>query len=143
MKNILVASLILLFMLGVSIGQVKQKGISVKLPSTSNAMPVPAADKADALVVTIIQDGSVYFGVERVASDRLVEMAKAVIDKRSDKTVYVKADARSPYSVMATVLDALAGAHASGVTFLTDKKEPAQPGSIVPPKGFELEFVGR
>ena len=37
-----------------------QRGVSVQLAVTSNAVAVPNADKQDALVVALTADGSVY-----------------------------------------------------------------------------------
>lgn len=141
MKYVLVVFLATVAASSISAAQAKQKGISVNLPSTRNAVLVPAADKEDALVVAIAQDGSVYFGVEKIPSARLTERAKEVTAKRSDKTVYVKADVRAPSSELVAVLDAFAGAGASRIALLAEQQGVREVGDVVPPAGLELRFV--
>ncbi len=141
MKNMLVVLLVTVVASSVSFAQVKQKGTSVHLPSMRNAVPIPAADKEDALVVAINQDGSVYFGVEKVPSARLAERAKEVMGKRPDKTVYVKTDVRAPSSELVAVLDAFAGAGVVTIAFLGEQQEAVEVGGVVPPTALELKFV--
>jgi len=40
-----------------------QKGISVESPITTSTMPVPDADEASALIVSFVDDGSMYFDI--------------------------------------------------------------------------------
>src|SRR5262245_53477984 len=86
-----------------------QRGISVDLPIAGNAVPVPSADKEDALVVTVTRDGSVFFGVDKVNPTVLGETVRGALSGRTDKTLYIKADARTPYANVVTVVDALRG----------------------------------
>jgi len=143
MKYVLVVCLLAMAALNISLGQVKTKGVNVKLPSATNARALPAADRPDALVVAIGQDGVIYFGVEQVPLADLPEKAQETISKRRDKTVYVKSDARGSSSELVAVLDAFAGARASVVVLLTNPREPAQSGTVVRPTGLQLKFVDR
>src|SRR5215469_10912446 len=43
-----------------------QVGISIQMPVTGNAVPMPEADQQDALVVTVTGDGSPYLGINQV-----------------------------------------------------------------------------
>jgi biopolymer transport protein ExbD len=43
-----------------------QRGVSVQLVVTSNAVAVPNADQPDALVVALTADGSIYLRANRV-----------------------------------------------------------------------------
>ena len=60
-----VALLIALFVVTRCAAQNLQAGISVNLPIVSNAAPVPDADKEDALIVTVTENGDTYLGVDR------------------------------------------------------------------------------
>ena len=51
-----------------SSGQAMQKGISVHMPSCSNATAVPEADKEDALIATVVADGKLYLGTQAVSN---------------------------------------------------------------------------
>lgn len=115
-----------------------QKGISVQLPDTSNAVAVPSADKEDALVVAVTRDGRVYLRTDLISPADLADKIKSELATRADKRLYVKADARTPYANIVTVLDA---AHTSGVqgfTLLTDQRRPSEAGKLVAPTGLEM-----
>ena len=119
-----------------------RKGISVALPVTSNAASVPRADKEDAVVVTITDKSEMYFGVNPILASDLPELVKEALATRTDKVVYIKADARAPYASVVKVLDSLRKADVEGVTLLTAQGEPQKPGVPAPPKGLEMQVVG-
>jgi len=72
--------------------QALQKGISVELPVTSNAAPMPAADNEDAWIVTVAADGRTYFGTDPVTPAGLEGAMKSRPRNREQK-LYIKADA--------------------------------------------------
>jgi biopolymer transport protein ExbD len=119
----------------------KQRGITVDLPPTSNAVAVPDADKEDALVVTVTHDGSVYLGVNLTSNATLAEKVRNVLSDRSQKTLYIKADARTPYVSLVRILDSVRTAGVQGVTLLTAQRNSENPGTLVPPKGLEMFIV--
>jgi biopolymer transport protein ExbD len=119
----------------------KQKGITVDLPPTSNAVAVPGADKDDALVVTVTPDGSVYLGVNLTSPATLADKIRDVLSNRSPKTLYIKADARTAYASLVRVLDAVRTAGVQQVTLLTAQRDSQSPGTLVPPKGLEMLIV--
>src|SRR5260370_35226161 len=67
-----------------STAQAMQKGISVELAHTSSAVPVPDADKQDALIVTVTETGGFYFGIDPVAPGSPAENLKG---RRADQTL--------------------------------------------------------
>lgn len=113
-----------------------QRGISVQLAPATNAEAMPEADDPNAWIVTITADGIRYLGTDPATSEGLYYKMKAR-SRKLPKKLYVKADARAPYS---SVERALAGAHAffESVVLLTAHPEPARPGSIVAPQGLEV-----
>ncbi len=118
-----------------------QRGISVQLPATSNAVAVPSADKGDALVVAVTHDGRVYLGTDLISPADLADKVKSEVATRADKKLYIKADARTPYATVVKVLDAV---HTSGVqelTLLTDQREPPEAGKLVTPKGLQMLVI--
>jgi biopolymer transport protein ExbD len=122
--------------------QVMQKGISVELAPTNSAVPVPDADNPDALIITVTDNGKLYFGLDPVAPGTLAEKLKR---RRSDRTrtLYIKADAKAPYACVVKVLDAARTAGIAGVTLLTTSPMIAQAGKVVPPEGLEMELARR
>jgi len=66
------------------------------MPVTSNAIPMPDADQEDALVVSVTNDGRMYFGVDPVSPTVLAEKVREGLSNPQDKKLYIKADARTP-----------------------------------------------
>jgi biopolymer transport protein ExbD len=119
-----------------------RKGISVEVPVTSNAAPMLDADQEDALIVSVTEDGTVYFGVEQISPAGLAVRVKGGLSNRTEKRVYIKADSRTPYANVMKVLDALHTAGVEAPNLLTAQPDSPEPGTLVPPKGLEV-LVGR
>ena len=116
-----------------------QRGVSVLLAVTSNAVAVPNADEPDALVVALTADGSIYLRANRVPTPDLADRVRSILSTRKDKTLYIKADARVPYARLVEVIDAVQKSGVEGLTFLTAQQDAADQGRRpVSPKGLEL-----
>jgi biopolymer transport protein ExbD len=114
-----------------------QKGISVQMAVTNNASPMPDADNADAWIVTVTEAGKTYFGVHAVSLDGLTEQMKSRPRNHGQK-LYIKADARASYANVQKALSAGRAAFFDAPVLLTSQATPAEPGTIVPPKGLEV-----
>src|ERR1700737_4191547 len=109
----LVALLVLLTVVSAapwSTAQAMQKGISVELARTSNAVPVPDADNPNAMIITVTDTGSLYFGIDPVTPESLTQKLKG----RLSHNLYIKADAKAPYAYVVKVLDAARKAGVAG-----------------------------
>ena len=121
-----------------------QRGVSVQMPVTRNAVAVPAADTQDALVVALTADGIAYLRADQLATAALADRVRAALSTRSDKTLYIKADARVPYARLVEVIDALQTSGIDGLTLLTAQQDVAdQKSRPVPPKGLEMRVNQR
>ena len=120
-----------------------QKGISVELPVTRNAIPAPNADQEDAFIVTVTDKGSVYVGIGLTTTAALAERVKGGLSNRTEKKLYIKADARTPYASVARVLDALRTAGVEAPNLLTAQTGSSEPGTLVSPKGLEVSLGPR
>jgi biopolymer transport protein ExbD len=123
------------------VGQTMRKGITVELPVTSNAVPVPKADNEDSLIVTVTYDGKVYLGVDPISTTEIAGKVKEALSNHVEKTLYVKADARTPYVNLVRILDSVRTAGVERLTLLTAQRDTEEPGTVVPPKGLELLVV--
>jgi biopolymer transport protein ExbD len=121
-------------------GQTMQKGVSVQLAGTNNASPVPDADGADAWIVAVAADGSLYFGADPVTSESLLEAMKHRPRNREQK-LYIKADARAAFARVEKVLEAARVDFFQAAVLLTAQAESPEPGEIAPPKGLEVSIV--
>ena len=116
---------------------VLQKGVSVQMPVTVNAAPVPAADSTKAKIVAVTANGSVYFGIDSITLTDLAEKVKSTPFQRGEK-LYIKADARLPYEKVLQVLEAARTEGVAPYVLLTAQSESSAPGAIVPPTGLEV-----
>jgi biopolymer transport protein ExbD len=117
-----------------------QAGVSVQLPVTGTAVAVPKADNQDALVVALTADGVIYLGVGRVTASALTGRVKTLLSARSDKTLYIKADARVPYARVVEIIDAVHNSGVDALTFLTAQQDTVG-NRPVAPKGLEMRVV--
>jgi biopolymer transport protein TolR len=116
-----------------------QRGVSVQMPITRNAVAVPNADTQDALVVALTADGTAYLRAERLATSALADQVRASLSTRKEKTLYIKADARVPYARLIEVIDAIQKSGVQGLTLLTAQQDAADKATrVVPPKGLEM-----
>lgn len=115
--------------------QTMQRGISVQLPVTRNAAPMPDADREDSSIVTVPEDGTVYFGVDPMTPAALADTIKNRLSYRSENKLYIKADAHTPYANVTKVLRALRAAGVQGANLLTAQPDSAEPATQTPPMG--------
>jgi biopolymer transport protein ExbD len=120
-----------------------QKGISVEMPATRNAVPVPDADQEDSWIVAMTQDGHIYLRVDPITEAALTAELKARMSNNADRKLYIKADARTLYDKVVNVLDAARAAGVESVILLTSQPGPTQPGAWVSPKGLEVQVGAR
>jgi biopolymer transport protein ExbD/biopolymer transport protein TolR len=127
---------------GVVCAQQLQRGVSVQMAVTRNAVAVPNADTQDALVVALTADGTAYLRADRVPTDALADRVRSALSSRNEKTLYIKADARVPYARLIEVIDAVQTSGVEGVTLLTTQQDAADRGTrVVPPKGLQMRVV--
>ena len=103
------------------------KGVSVQMPFAGHAVEMPAADEPTATVVAITAEGKVYAGINVTEPGALSNL--------TERTVYVKSDARAPYQTVLAVLDGLRG---KSVVLLTAPPENTVRQGMVSPYGMKL-----
>jgi biopolymer transport protein ExbD len=100
-----------------------QKGTSVNMVKTDNPTAMPDADKEDTLLVSITHDGKLYFGSDQVSAEKLTDLVKEKLANRTDKRVFVKADARAQYGVVTDVVDNVRSAGVDELGLLTEQRK--------------------
>jgi len=100
-----------------------QKGISVDMAKVNNPTPMQDADKEDALLVSVMRNGDVFFGSDKIAVDTLTGKVKDRLANRTDKRVYVKADARAHFGNVVQVVDGVRAAGVDDLGLLTDQRK--------------------
>ena len=113
-----------------------QKGVSVDLAKVNSPTPMPDADKEDALLVAITRDGKIFFGSELLPGpEALTAKVKDRVAARTDKTVFVKADARAKYGKVVEVVDNVRSAGVDQLGLLTEQRKSNNPKDDQIPTG--------
>jgi biopolymer transport protein ExbD/biopolymer transport protein TolR len=99
------------------------KGVNINLPVARNPKSLPDADKEDAVKVSITRDSQVYLspGLERVNPDDIAPKVRDLMQNRTDKTVFLRADARAKYGKVEDVVDNLRSGGIDQLGLLTDQ----------------------
>jgi biopolymer transport protein ExbD len=110
------------------------KGQSVDKVKTKNPITMQAADKEDAILISITRNGSVFLSpgnIKLSSPADLPEKIRDLLTNRVDKTVYIKADARARYETVEDVVDNLRAGGASELGLITEEphdRAHQQPG---------------
>jgi biopolymer transport protein ExbD len=114
------------------------KGQSVDLVKTKNPVTMQAADKEDAILISVTRNGGVFLSpgnLKLSGADQLPERVRDLLTNKIDKTVYVRADARSKYSVVEDVVDNLRAAGVNEIGLITEEPhENKKPGEAAAAK---------
>ena len=97
--------------------------VNVDLPTVASAVVMENANKEDAVVVAVTRDGRTFLGANQVTTDDLGSKISTMLENKTDKEVYMRADQRANYG---KVMDAVDGIRAAGVNqlgLLTEKTD--------------------
>jgi biopolymer transport protein TolR len=101
-------------------------GVKVELPKTeAGAM----SEEAEPLNITIRGDGTIYLQESAVPFSRLTPALTALGKSGFDKQIYVRADGKAAYAVVAQVMAALQTAGFTKIGLITDTGGPATRGA--------------
>jgi len=98
-------------------------GVSAGLPKVLHPVAMPGANREDAMKISILRDGHVYFGADRVAPANLPgKISDRLKDRDVERKVYITADARARWGTVKLVLQAVHDAGILRVAFLVDQR---------------------
>ncbi len=108
------------------------KGQQVNMVKTHNDIKMQEADKEDAVLIAITRDGRAFLspGNTLIQPSDLGGKVKDLQTNRSDKTVYVRADARARFSSVTDVIDNLRTAGVDQVGLITESVKDKKKGSL-------------
>jgi biopolymer transport protein TolR len=107
-----------------------QKSVTVELAKTNNPTPMEDADKEDALIVAVTNDGSIYFDRAKLQNPGdLTQKVKDAVENRVNKEVFVKADARAKFKSVVDVVDNVRSAGVDELGLLTEQRRTTTPGT--------------
>ena len=100
-----------------------QNKVAIDMAKVDNATAMPDADKDDAIVVAVTRDGAVFLGPEQGRSRQLGSLVRDKLADKTDKTIFVRADARAQYRAVEDAIDDVRTAGVEEVGLLTQKRE--------------------
>jgi biopolymer transport protein TolR len=104
-------------------------GVPVELPKTeAGAMQ----DQSEPITVSIRQDGAIFVQEQAVAFEGLSPRLKAMAGGDGKKPIYVRADGRASYAIVAQVMASLSTSGFSSINLITDTGGPSSGGHEPP-----------
>jgi biopolymer transport protein TolR len=100
-----------------------QNKVQIDMAKVDNSAAMPDADKDDAIVVAVTRDGGVFLGQNRVDPSQLGTLVREKLADKTDKTIYVRADARAQYRTVEDAIDDVRTAGVEEVGLLTQRRE--------------------
>jgi len=100
-----------------------QNKVQIDMAKVDNAVAMPDADKDDAIVVAVTRDGGIFLGQNRVDPSQLGSLVRDKLADKTDKTIYIRADARAQYRTVEDAIDDVRTAGVEEVGLLTQRKE--------------------
>lgn len=110
------------------------QGVDVDLPQTTSE---PLASEKEHLIITVNKDGEIFINDFKIGLDGLREKLFAILDGRTEREVYFRADKLVAYGIVAQIMAEIkaAGVEKLGmVTEPNDTKPTTTTGSQVAPE---------
>jgi len=108
--------LLIIFML---VTPTAQKGVDIALPQDASSTPPPPS--TGTIVMEVSESGSISINKLPVASlEELDQKLKDIFQTRSDKTMFVRGDAKSLYGKVVEAMDIARGAGVERVGIISD-----------------------
>lgn len=97
-------------------------GVPVELPKTEAGS---LQDQAEPLTVTIRADGQIFIKEDEVPFGALAPRLQQLSDGDTKKPLYVRADGKAPYAIVAQVMAALQASGFGSLNLITDTGGPS------------------
>ncbi len=98
-----------------------QNKVNVELAKSVDATPMPDADKEDSVVMAITRDGKVYLGANQVAMSDLGPKVSDLLQNKTSKEIFLRADARAHYGSVMEAVDNVRTAGVDQLGILTEQ----------------------
>jgi biopolymer transport protein TolR len=115
----LVDVMLVLLIIIMIIAPMLQKGVELNLPNAVNTQDKP--DTADQTVVAVDANGKLYVNSKQYPEDQVVARVKAVLEQKTEKTVYLKGDKDAKYGAIMQMMDELRHAQIDTVGLITER----------------------
>jgi biopolymer transport protein TolR len=120
----LVDVMLVLLIIMMLIAPMLQQGVAVTLPESVHRTDKP--DTQDQTTVYVDGNGRLYINAIELSEAELVPRLSAILESKTDKTVYLKGDRDATYGAIMKMMDAIHGAKIETVALITETTTPAQ-----------------
>jgi biopolymer transport protein ExbD len=111
--------LIVIALVVASVSYNPHRGVSVDMPKVAHPVAMGGALRDDAMKVSVLRDGQIYFGSDRVwSSDLAQKIQNRLQDREVERKVYFVADMRARWSDVEVALEGVRSAGIVRVAFL-------------------------
>jgi biopolymer transport protein TolR len=107
-----------------------QNKVNVDLTKSIDATPMPDADHEDSVVVAITRDGRVFLGANQMSSADLGPKITDMLQNKTNKEVYMRADTRANYGVVMEAIDNIRTSGTDTLGVLTEQPNAGAAGSM-------------
>lgn len=97
--------------------------VNVDLPKADAAKIMEDANKEDAVIVAVTRDGSIYLGANKISIDDMGSKISALLENKTNKEVYLRADQRANYGKVMDAIDGIRTAGVSQLGMLTERTD--------------------
>jgi len=97
--------------------------VNVDLPTANAAIVMENANKEDAVVVAVTRDGKTFLGSNQINDDDLGTKISAMLENKTNKEVFMRADQRANYGKVMDAVDGIRSAGVNQLGLLTEKTE--------------------
>jgi len=115
--------MLVLLIIFMAITPMLQNKVNVDLAQSANATPMDDANKEDSVVVAITRDSRVYLGQNQTSLANLGGEVRDMLENKTSKIVYFRADARAHYGTVMDAIDAVRTAGVEEVGMLTEQQQ--------------------
>ena len=115
----LVDVMLVLLIIMMLVAPLLQQGVDLVLPTAINTVDKP--DTGDPTVVFVDQNNKFYVNALEVARQDIPTRVAAVLEEKTERTVYLKGDKNANYSSIMVMMDALRKAGIDTVALITER----------------------
>jgi len=101
--------------------------VNVDLAKVNAPQELPDANKEDSVTIAITRDGNVFLGANQVSTSDVGPKVADLLTNKTNKLVFIRADARSRYGTVQDVIDDVRTAGVDQLAFLTEKRSAGEP----------------
>lgn len=117
--------LLVLLIIFMVITPLVQKGVDVRLPETAQDQAA-GANPQGLIVVTMLKDGGVRINQEQIEFNLVQDRLRSLYSTRQDKTIFIRANAKVPYSKVIELIDLVRGAGVETIALIPEYFEEDQ-----------------